>query len=72
MPIRIPVHLQSRDVLRADAGCSCAQASTETRAREFYRRVIMGNELGENKLLEACGLLVTVHFPRRVLEAKQS
>ncbi len=59
VPCRIPAHLQSRDVLRASNG---GGAVDETRARAFYRAVIMREGRGELKLLRAHGLLVRIDF----------
>ena len=62
VPIRIPAHLQSRDVLLAEEG-----RAEEGRAEAYYRAAVMGNTVGEHALLGARGLLPRVEFVRSVL-----
>ena len=62
VPVRIPAHLQSRDVV-------CGQGSTLAKCLAFYRWRICGNDLGEHALLRAHGLIVHVAFPSRVAAA---
>jgi len=76
VPIRIPAHLQSRDVLLAEGGAEEGRAeegraeegrAEEGRAEAYYRAAVMGNTVGEHALLRARGLLPRVEFVRSVL-----
>ena len=66
VPIRIPAHLQSRDVLLEEGGAEEGRAE-EGRAEAYYRAAVMGNTVGEHTLLRARGLLPRVEFVRSVL-----
>jgi len=58
VPIRLPVHLLSRDMIHG---------ATDAEAAHFYTRVIMGNEAGEMDYLQQLGLVCCVRFVQSVL-----
>ena len=59
VPIRIPSHLASRDAV--------SRGGSAREREAYYRRAIMGNELGEARLLAAAGLLVRIDLPSEVV-----